>query len=421
MEDAQAVHDIVESKESGSAVVIGGGFIGIESAEALAARRWDVTLIEKEGQLFPWALDAEMAAHVGEHLFENLVTVHLGTSVQRLEGEEGRVARVVTDAGTFDADLVILATGVKPNVDLAREAGLQLGESGALAVDAQLRTSDPDIYAGGDLVENRHLITGKPCFIPLGSTANKHGRVIADAIHGLDTTFPGVLGTFVCKAFEFNVGSTGLGEQAAREAGYDVLCFAAPAFDRAHYYPDAELLGLKIVVEQRSGRLLGLQAAGKGDAARRIDVAATAITLGARLDQLTQLDLCYAPPYSAAIDCLLTTIYAANNLRRGLLERTTPFELRQWLEERDDVVLLDVRSELEFERGHVDDPKTVNIPIEQLTSRLEELPRDKHVVCMCLAGIRSFTAQRLLQQKGFDRVSSVEGGVYLWPWKDDLL
>jgi NADPH-dependent 2,4-dienoyl-CoA reductase/sulfur reductase-like enzyme/rhodanese-related sulfurtransferase len=421
MEDAQAVHDIVESREAGHAVVVGGGFIGIESAEALAARGWDVTLIEKEGQLFPWALDPEMAAHVGEHLFENLVTVHVGTHVQKLVDEQGRVAKVVSDAGEHDADLVILATGVRPNVQLAADAGLELGETGALAVDEQLRTSDPDIHAGGDLVENRHLITGKPCYIPLGSTANKHGRVIADAIHGLDTTFPGVLGTFVCKAFAFNVGSTGLSEREARAQGYDVTCFAAPGFDKAHYYPDSEMIGLKIVVDRPSQRLIGLQAVGKGDTARRIDVAATAMTLGARLDQLTQLDLCYAPPYSAALDCFLTTIYAAQNLRRGLLERTSPFEVRRWLAERDDFVVLDVRSEMEFERGAIDDPKVINIPLEELSARIDEVPRDKHVGCLCLAGLRSYTAQRMLQSRGFEKVSTIEGGIYLWPWKDELI
>jgi NADPH-dependent 2,4-dienoyl-CoA reductase/sulfur reductase-like enzyme/rhodanese-related sulfurtransferase len=421
MEDARAVREIVDGRSSGKAVVIGGGFIGVEAAEALGSRDWDVTLLEKEGQLFPWALDPEMAAHVGEHLFESLVTVHLGTKVSKLVAEQGRVAKVVSDVGEHDADLVILATGVRPNVELAREAGLELGETGALAVDDQLRTSDPDIYAGGDLVQNRHLITGRPCYIPLGSTANKHGRVIADAIHGLDTTFPGVLGTFVCKAFEFNVGSTGLSEGAAREAGYDVLCFSAPGFDKAHYYPDSEMLGLKIVVDRQSGRLLGLQAVGKGDAARRIDVAATALTLGAKLDQLSQLDLCYAPPYAAAVDCFLTTIFAALNLRRGLLERTSPFDIRRWLEERDDVVLLDVRSEMEFERGAIDDSKVLNIPIEELSERLDELPRDKHVSCICLAGLRSFTAQRMLQARGFASVSTVEGGIYLWPWKDELI
>lgn len=420
MEDASAVHDLVEGREGGRAVVIGAGFIGIEASEALAARRWDVTLIEKEGQVFPWALDPEMAAHVGEHLFENMVTVHVGTKVLGISGEGGRVKSVESEVGTHEADLVILATGVRPNVDIAREAGLELGPTGALRVDRQLRTSDPDIFAGGDLVENVHLVTGRPCYIPLGSTANKHGRVIADAIHGLPTEFPGVLGTFVCKAFDFNVGSTGLNETAARAAGYDVVCVNVPGFDRAHYYPDAEIIGLKTVVERESGRLLGLQAVGKGEVARRVDVAATAISLGAKADDLPVLDLAYAPPYAAALDCFLTAINATNNQRSGLLQGVSPYDVHRWMDERDDIVILDVRSEMEFERSQIDHPAVVNIPIEELVARRDELPREKEIAIICLVGLRSFTAQRLLEAHGFERVRTIEGGMYLWPWKDEL-
>jgi NADPH-dependent 2,4-dienoyl-CoA reductase/sulfur reductase-like enzyme/rhodanese-related sulfurtransferase len=420
MEDAAAVHDLVEGREGGRAVVIGGGFIGIEASEALAARRWDVTLIEKEGQVFPWALDPELAAHVGEHLFENMVTVHVGTKVLGISGEGGRVKSVESEVGTHEADLVILATGVRPNVDIARDAGLEIGSTGALRVDRQLRTSDPDIFAGGDLVENDHLVTGKPCYIPLGSTANKHGRVIADAIHGLPTEFPGVLGTFVCKAFEFNVGSTGLNETAARQAGYDVVSVNVPGFDRAHYYPDAEIIGIKTVVERENGRLLGLQAVGKGDVARRIDVAATAISLGATIDRLPVLDLAYAPPFAAAIDCFLAAINATNNQRAGLLHGVPPGDVRRWMDERDDFVILDVRTEMEFERSQIDHPAVVNIPIEELVARRDELPRDKEIAIICLVGLRSFTAQRLLEAHGFEQVRTIEGGMYLWPWKDEL-
>lgn len=419
IEDAQHVAELVSSRERGRAVVIGAGFVGVETTEALAARRWSVTLVERFDQVFPWALDPEIAALVAERLFERAVDVKTSTEVSEIRGTDGRVTSVVTSKGEIPADLVIVATGVRPNVDLARDAGLALGETGAIAVDEHLRTSDPDIFAGGDAVEMTHLVSGKPCFIPLGSTANKHGRVIGDNVCGIETRFPGILGTFVCQVFDDAVGSTGLSERRARDLGYDAWAVTVPGFDRAHYYPGAQVVALKLVVEAPTGRLLGMQALGKGEVARRIDVAATALRYGACVEDLAQLDLAYAPPFATALDCLLQAANAASNRRAGFLHPITAAELRPRLQD-DGVCIVDVRSPQEFGRSHIDSDIVLNVPIDELTRRFDELPRDRELVCVCELGLRSYVAQRLLAGAGFERVRTLDGGLFAWPYPDDL-
>lgn len=419
IEDAQHVAELVASRERGRAVVIGAGFVGVETTEALATRRWSVTLVERFDQVFPWALDPEIAALVAERLFERAVDVKTSTDVSEIRGAEGRVTSVVTSKGEIPADLVIVATGVRPNVDLARDAGLALGETGAIVVDEHLRTSDPAIFAGGDAVEMKHLISGKPCFVPLGSTANKHGRVIGDNVCGIETRFPGILGTFVCQVFDSAVGSTGLSERRARDLGYDAWAVTVPGFDRAHYYPGAEIVALKLVVEAPTGRLLGMQALGKGEVARRIDVAATALSFGAHVEDLTHLDLAYAPPFATALDCLLQAANAASNRRAGFLHPITAAELQPRLQD-DGVCIIDVRSPQEFGRSHIDSDVVLNVPIDELTRRFDELPRDRELVCVCELGLRSYVAQRLLAGAGFERVRTLDGGLFAWPYPDDL-
>ncbi len=419
MEDAAAISDLVKGTPGGSAVIIGAGFIGIECVEALRQREWDVTLIEVGDQVFPKALDFDIAANVEEHLFESMVEVELEAKIRRIEGENGRASKVITENSEYDADLVILATGVRPNVGIARDAGLTIGETGALSVNSKLQTSDPDIYAGGDLVENLHLVSGKKCYMPLGSTANKHGRVIADNICGIDSEFPGVLGTFVCKALKINVGATGLTEKHANDLEIDAYSIAAPGFDKAHYYPDGALMGLKLVIEKGTNRLLGLQAAGPGDVARRIDIAATALKFGATIDQLSNLDLAYAPPFSQALDVIITASNVAKNSINGDAKLLTSKETQELLE-KEDIIIVDVRTNTEFHGVHIENPKVKNIPLDDLPQRMDEIPKDKKILCMCMVGQRSYEAQRMLQAAGYPEVYTVAGGVHLWPWKDDL-
>ena len=421
MEDAHALAEAVGATEGGSVVVIGASFIGMEAAEAFGERDWEVAIVEKLGQAFPGVLDSEIAAVLHEHLFERMIEPEFECGVTRLEGDgNGHVSKVVTEDDELDADLVVMAVGVRPNVQLATDAGLEVGPTGALWVNERMQTSDPDIYAGGDLVQTTHLLTQQPSYIPLGSTANKHGRVIADNICGRESTFPGVLGTFVCKVFDFNVGATGLTESRAREAGIDAFSILAPGFDKAHYYPGSEIVALKLVVERDTRRLLGLQAVGQGDVARRIDAAAIAINFGATIDQVADLDLAYAPPFSQAMDCFITAANAARNACDGVGQGVGPAEVRELMESGAQLVVLDVRSENEFKRSHIDDDRVINIPLGELRARHGEIPKDKKILTICLLGLRSYEAQKVLEAEGFADVGYVAGGIFAWPWKDEL-
>ncbi len=412
VEDAEGIRALLSQGRSRDAVIVGGGLIGIEMTEALVARGCRVTIVEKLPGILPM-LDPEMAHWVTAHLEAKGVRVKTGTTVRSFRGSE-RVEAVITDRGEIPADLVILAIGVRPRTDLAVEAGLELGITGGIRVDSALRTSDPDIYAVGDCVENLHRITGRPVYVPLGSTANKHGRVAANAICGHPDSFPGVLGTAICKVFDLAVGRTGLGEAQAREAGFDPVVVLSPAPDKAHYYPAARLLRLKLIVDRRSRRLLGVQAVGPGAADKRIDTAAVAISAGLTVDDVAQLDLAYAPPYSAAMDNLITAADIARNKLDGLAAFMTPAEVEDRRRRGEDFVLLDVRTPKEFVEAAV--PGSVNIPLGALRERWRELPADKEIVVFCKISLRGYEAARILQARGLTRVAVMDGGVLMWPY-----
>ena len=420
MEDMEAIARELRNRAYGSAVIVGGGFIGVEAAEALKAKKWNVTLLERENQLFPGMLDFEISAMIREHFYEQMVETEFNAEILSFDGEGGQVRKVITKNHQYPADLVIVAAGLAPHTALARAAGLETGETGALKVNAQMQTGDPAVYAGGDLVENKHIITGKPCYIPLGSTANKHGRVIADNICGIPSAFPGVQGTFICKAFDYSVGATGITETQAGRMGIDAFAISVCGFDKAHYYPNSQIMGLKLIIENGTSKLLGLQAVGKGDVARRIDVAATAMRLGATIRDIENLDMAYAPPFSPALDVFVTALHVAQNVKAGLMKPITAMETRNLLDSDDGMLMLDVRSDLEFKRAHIGNPKVVNIPLDELRGRIHELPKDKKIVCVCLLGLRGFSAQRILEGAGYSDVATLEGGMFLWPEKEDL-
>lgn len=420
MEDTEAIAREIRNCEHGRAVIIGGGLIGVEAAEALKAKKWDVTVLERESQLFPAMLDFEISAMIQEHFFENLVESEFNAEILSFEGKDGRITKVVTKNNEYPADIVIVATGLAPHTALAEAAGLELGETRALKVNAKMQTSDPAIYAGGDLVENTHIVTGKKCYIPLGSTANKHGRVIADNICDIPSAFPGVQGTFVCKAFDYSVGATGITEAQARRMGIEAFAISVCGFDKAHYYPNSQIMALKLIFQNGSLKLLGLQAVGKGDVARRIDVAATAMRLSATVRDIDYLDMAYAPPFSPALDVFVTALNVAQNVNAGVLKPITSMEARKLLDHDDKVLMVDVRSKMEFLRAHICGSKVINIPLDELHSRINELPRDKKIICICLLGLRGFSAQRMLETAGFPDVCTVEGGMFLWPWKEDF-
>lgn len=412
--DALALKALVEKRGDGRYVVVGGGLIGLEAAEALSARG-EVTVVEMADHLLPGVLDADMAVLLERHLEREGLDVRLGCRLERLEAnEEGNVCRVVAGGEEIEADAVVLGTGVRPNVELAKAAGLALGPTGAIAVDEYLQTSDPDIYAGGDCVENTHLVSGQKVCCPQGSTANKHGRVIGSNVVGGREKFAGVLGTVAVQVMEFNVGCTGLGEEQARRLGYDVVTALVPTVDCAHYFPTHAAITVKLVADAATRRLLGAQVAGPGEAVKRVDVAATALTLGATVDRLAEVDLGYAPPYATAIDPIAHAANLCRNKLDGLARTCSVRELAAMLASGEPLTLVDVRTAGEVKRGRSLGHPSLHIPLGELRERLGEIPADRPVVLFCALGMRSYEAQRALADAGFPAVSFLEGGIAAW-------
>ncbi|WP_224982088.1 FAD-dependent oxidoreductase [Geomonas agri] len=412
IEDAELLKE--RAVPGATACIIGAGLIGLETAEALQGKGMRVTLVEMRDQLLPGVLDPEVAAVVEKQVKLQGVTVFTGCAVTGLAGD-GQVRQVIAGGQEIAADLVVLAPGVKPNVALAREAGLAIGVTGAIAVDERQATSDPDIYACGDCCEATHLVTGNKVFVPLGSTANKQGRVAGINAAGGAATFAGVIGTSILKVFNVNAGKTGLTENEARAQGFDVETVLSPAPDRAHFYPGAKPILLKLVAERGTGRFLGLQAAGEGAVDKRLDAAAAAITFRASVEQLSQLDLAYAPPYSAAMDNLIVAADIMKNKLAGHARGISAREVKRKLDEGDDFILLDVRSPAEH--GEIGIAGAKLIPLGALRERLEELPRDKEIVAFCKISLRGYEAQKILDAAGFANVKFMDGGIMAWPYR----
>ncbi len=411
--DAEGIKAHVSAGKARDVVIIGGGLIGVETTEALVECGCRVTIVEQLDQILG-ILDWEMARLVDHHMESKGVRVMCPTKALAVTGTE-YVESVVTDDGPLPADMVILAVGVRPEVTLARNAGLKIGTTQAISVDRHMRTSDPDIYAAGDCVENVDIITKKPVYVPLGSTANKQGRVAAINICEGDETFPGVLGTTVCKVFDYCVARTGLTETEARQSGFDPVTVLTGSPDREHFMPNALILMLKLVVDRTTRRLLGVQAAGPGQGAKRIDIAATAIAAGMTIDQVANLDLGYAPPYSLAMDNLITGANIARNKLAGVFESISPIEAHHLIHNGDDIVLLDVSSPQEYETERL--PGSMLIPSGALRGRINELPRDKTIIIFCRLSIRGYEAALMLKAAGFKQVRVMDGGVVMWPYE----
>lgn len=416
--DAEGIKAILAHGKAEDVVIIGAGLIGVETTEALATHGCRVTVVEMLPQILNM-LDWDIARFVEQHLESKGVRVQTNTRALALESDKGSehlVSHVRTDKGVLPADMVILAIGVRPNIALAREAGLAIGEkTRAIQVDNHMRTTDPDIYAAGDCVECIDRLTGRPCFVPLGSTANKQGRVAAVNICGGNEAFPGVLGSTVCKVFDFCVARTGLTEQAARAAGYDVITALAPGPDKAHYMPQAKSLLMKLVADGKTSRILGVQTSGPGDGAKRIDVAATAISAGMTIDDVANLDLSYAPPYAPAMDNLITAANVARNKRDGYMTGISAEEVLRKLEAGEDFFFLDVRSPQEHAEERL--PRAVLIPLGVLRKRLAEIPRDKEIVAFCKISLRGYEAALILKAAGYENVKVLDGGVAMWPYE----
>ena len=328
--------------------------------------------------------------------------------------------KVILENEEVPAGLVLLSLGVRPNVILARDTGLTIGETGGIAVNEHLVTSDPDILAGGDCVENTHLITGRKVLVPMGSTANKHGRIIGTNLAGGSDIFPGVLGTGVVKVFEHNVGRTGLTEIEARQAGFDTITILEPGPEWANYYPGGKQILVKLVTEKSSGKLLGVQAVGPGEIAKRIDVIATALTFSCSVEDLANLDLSYAPPYNSAMDPLHQAANVIRNKKSGIAKSITPMEVKAKLDSNDDFVLLDVRGESEWKLLHFEVRQSKLMPLPELRARMGELDKGAEIVVFCHTSVRAYQTQRILEGAGYTNVRFMEGSLSAWPYDDYL-
>ncbi len=412
--DAVQIKSLVDSGKVKNAVVAGSGFIGLEIAENLSLRGVKVVLVERLGQILP-SFDEDMARLVQGHLTENGVEVITSDGVKSFEGNrENGVIGVNTGKRQLPADMVILSVGVSPNTGIAIDAGIKVGATRAITVNERMETNIPDIYAIGDCAENTHLITGKPAWVALGSTAAKMGRVAAINALGGNDTFKGVLGTVIMKVFGINTAKTGLCEREAIMAGYTVESAIIPASDKSHYYPGCKEIIIKLVADANTKKLLGAQIVGEGIVDKRIDVIATALSFGATVDQISKLDLAYAPPYAMALDAI---IVAANVLNNKLLGRTEGILPQKVIERRnngDDFILLDVRSETEFMSGYI--KGSLHIPLDALAARVNELDRTREIITYCRAGLRASHAYRILKNAGFEKVKYMDGSIMAWTY-----
>jgi pyruvate/2-oxoglutarate dehydrogenase complex dihydrolipoamide dehydrogenase (E3) component/rhodanese-related sulfurtransferase len=396
----------LEQAKPRTAVVVGGGFVGLEMAEALQRRGLQVTVVE----LLPTVMatmDAEIGRRIEGELLRHGVQVLTGVGVQAVNAEARTLE--LADGRAVPADLVLFSTGVRPELALARAAGLEIGASGALLVDDHLRTSDPHIFAAGDMVEVLNRVSGRRARIPLAGPANRQGRIAATNALGGDLAYAGALGTSVVKVFDATAGSTGLTERAAREAGFDVGVAVVHKDHHASYYPGGRELTLRLVYERGTARLLGGAAFGEAGADKRVDVLATALAGGLTLHDLAELDLAYAPPYSSANDPVNLAAMVGLNDLSGHDPLVTAGALRAELARPDAPLVLDVRNAAEFERGRIAGAR--NVPLDELRWEWETLPRDRRIVAVDGTGFRAHLAVRILKGRGFEDVRNVTGGM----------
>jgi NADPH-dependent 2,4-dienoyl-CoA reductase/sulfur reductase-like enzyme/rhodanese-related sulfurtransferase len=414
IEDAEAIRWTIKEKLARKAVIIGGGLIGMEMTESLVKSGLEVTVIEVLPEILP-ILDEDMGILVRRYCQSQGVTVRVGEKVEVLEGQGGVVKRVVTDKGAYEADIVIVATGFRPNTDLAQRAGLALGETGGIKVDCFMRTSDPCIFAVGDCVEVENLVCGKPTYMPMGSLANKEGRVAAINIAGGTEVFRGALNSVIFKLFDYTIARTGLTMRQAHDLGYDAEYALIPAPDRAHYFPGAKQVITKLVADRRSGKLLGAQIIGRGDVPKGIYAISAVLYYGGVVEDLSNMDLPYAPPYASAIDYVCVAANVLRNKLEGRMVGISPHEVERKRKRGDDFVLLDVRTPKEYEKIRI--PGSTLVPLGILPQRLHELPKDKEIVVFCAVGLRGYEASLILKGAGFSGVKVMDGGISCWPYE----
>ncbi|MBP3396564.1 MAG: CoA-disulfide reductase [Clostridia bacterium] len=405
VEDTLKIRAFIEQEQPKTAVVIGGGFIGLEMAENLTGLGVKTTIVQRDNHLLP-TVDCDMASFIHASLRSRGVQLLLNSSTEKMSMMGDKVLLEISDGQQINADMVVLAVGVAPENTLAKKVGLELGLKGAIKVNEKMETSVPGIYAVGDAVQVKHSITKQDAVISLAGPANKQGRIAADNICGLNSEFKGSQGSSVIKLFDMTVATTGINEQQAEASGYEYEKVILTQNSHAGYYPNATAMTVKLIFEKESFKILGAQIVGYDGVDKRIDVIATAIRARLGADELKALDLAYAPPFSSAKDPVNMAGFVAENIKNGVVKQFY-YEDISSLREREDVILLDTRTPFEYMRGCADG--FINIPLDDLRERIGELDKSKKIYVMCQSGLRSYLATRILMQNGFEAYNFAGG------------
>jgi NADPH-dependent 2,4-dienoyl-CoA reductase/sulfur reductase-like enzyme/rhodanese-related sulfurtransferase len=410
--DADAILEHIRSEDIRNVVIAGGGYIGLEMAESLIQLGKKVTIVELAPQILT-LFDEDFANILRQYLEKKGVQIYTLEGIKALKGREGKVTHVQTMAREIEADTVLMSLGIRPQIELVKKAGLKIGETGAIWVNEKMETSVEGIYAAGDCAETTHLITGKKVWFPLGSTANKQGRVVGMNVCGGNAKFPGVMGTAIFKTFDFNVAKTGLNMKEAEKEGFHPIQAIVRGYDRAHYYPGGKESTLKVIADKETGRILGGEAIGEGASDKFIDILAMALHGRMTCRELVSVDLAYAPPFSPVLSPIIVAANVLMNKLEGRVEGIQASEVREKLEiSKESFQLLDVREEDEVKKKRI--PNSIWIPLGELKKRVSELNKGKEIAVHCESGLRSYKACLRLQHGGFENVKNIDGGMLCW-------
>lgn len=417
LEAADAIRTACQEGKVNEAVIVGGGFIGLEAAVALADM-WGVkvSVVEMMDQILPGVLSHSLARMAEHDCVSHKVDVYTSEKVLKLEGKDGAVSKVVTDKRELPAQLVIFAAGFIPNGRLAKDAGLDVAPFGAVVVDEHMRTSDPVIYAGGDCVAIRNIITDKLGYLPLGSMANRQGRVIGTNLAGGDATFPGYVGTWAVKLFEMSFCGTGLTVERARKEGYDAIGVSVEQLDRAHFYPEKNMMSLELVVDKPTRRVLGIQGAcSAGDALKaRVDAVAGVLQYASpTVEDISNLEVSYAPPFASAMDVVNVVGNVADNVLAGRFKPVTGDQFMELWKNRDQnhIFFIDARPAKAGQAVQARHPEWHSIPLEEIAARVNEVPKDQPVAIICNTGLRAYDSLLILARNGITDVVNSTGGM----------
>ena len=400
--DTDKIRNYVDNNKPEKALIVGGGFIGLEMAENLSERGVEVTLVHSREQVMK-PIDYEMASILHTHLIEKGVKLILNDKPLKFENSGRKV--ILRSGKEIETDMIVLSIGVTPESSIAKNAGLEVNEKGAIIVNSKMRTSDEDIYAVGDAVEVIDFVNKKPTMIPLAWPANRQGRLVADILSGKDVEYKGTLGSLVAKVFDLTVAATGNNEKTLRDLGIDYKAIHIHPASHAGYYPGAEQISFKMLFDPSTGKILGAQGVGKDGIDKRIDLIANSIKAGFTVYDLQDIEVCYAPPYNSAKDPVNMMGYCGANIMENIVENTQWYEIEKLVENGE--YILDVREEYEVANGAI--PNVINIPLGKLRDRLNEIPKDRKIYVTCQVGLRGYIACTILNQYGY-KTSNIDGG-----------